>query len=263
MWCTQLGGNAGRKKSPKIPHLHTFAQLCRALSLQQRHVSTPPVVRRVDVMLGIGPHSTWIGTTLCLKETSRLWLAITLPLPHVNGFWYFLGHRQAMSLLNDGPTELRCVQMSVRPSVRPQSFSDFNRIWCVGRPPLDMRPDPWTWSNVKVTELLKFQKLHYCKSISSAILVGSLKLMVGNHSMGPILQLVGAQFSNSLLRRLSRDFKLRGMSWISNGHISVLFEATVTCGMLVVLLVLCMRCDLDPIQGQGHRASEIPKTALF
>jgi len=30
MCCTRLAGNAGRKKSPKIRHLHTIAQLCRA-----------------------------------------------------------------------------------------------------------------------------------------------------------------------------------------------------------------------------------------
>jgi len=32
--------NTGRKKSPKIRCLGTIAQLCRAISLQLRHVST-------------------------------------------------------------------------------------------------------------------------------------------------------------------------------------------------------------------------------
>jgi len=36
----QLAGNAGPKKSPKIRHLHTIAQLCPALSSQLRHLST-------------------------------------------------------------------------------------------------------------------------------------------------------------------------------------------------------------------------------
>jgi len=40
MCCTRLAGNAGPKKSPKIRHLGTIAQLCRAISLQLRHVST-------------------------------------------------------------------------------------------------------------------------------------------------------------------------------------------------------------------------------
>jgi len=40
MWCTRLAENAGRKKSPKIRDLRTIAQLCQAISLQIRHVST-------------------------------------------------------------------------------------------------------------------------------------------------------------------------------------------------------------------------------
>jgi len=40
MCFTQLDGNAGPKKSPKICHLGTIAQLCRAISLQLRHVTT-------------------------------------------------------------------------------------------------------------------------------------------------------------------------------------------------------------------------------
>ena len=40
MCCTWLAGNAGPKKSPKIRHLGTIAQLCRAISSQLRHVST-------------------------------------------------------------------------------------------------------------------------------------------------------------------------------------------------------------------------------
>ena len=40
MCCTQLAGSAGLKRSPKIRHLGTIAQLCLAISLQLRHVST-------------------------------------------------------------------------------------------------------------------------------------------------------------------------------------------------------------------------------
>ena len=47
---------------------------------------------------------------------------------------------------------------------------------------------------VKVTELLKLQKLHFSRSISSAVLAWSSKLMVGSDSMGPGLQLVGPDF---------------------------------------------------------------------
>ena len=37
MCCTRLAGNAGPKKSPKIRHLGTIAQLCRTISSQLRH----------------------------------------------------------------------------------------------------------------------------------------------------------------------------------------------------------------------------------
>jgi len=40
MCCTQLAGNAGPIKSPKIRQLGTIPQLCRAISSQLRHVST-------------------------------------------------------------------------------------------------------------------------------------------------------------------------------------------------------------------------------
>ena len=38
--CTRLAENTGRRKSPKIRHLGTIPQLCRAISSQLRHVST-------------------------------------------------------------------------------------------------------------------------------------------------------------------------------------------------------------------------------
>ena len=40
MCCTQLAWNAGPKKSPKVCHLGTIAQLCQAISSQLRHVLT-------------------------------------------------------------------------------------------------------------------------------------------------------------------------------------------------------------------------------
>ena len=46
---------------------------------------------------------------------------------------------------------------------------------------------------VKITELLKFRKLHFSRSISSAILAWSSRLMVDDDNMGPSLQLIGAQ----------------------------------------------------------------------
>jgi len=53
MCCTRLAGNVGPKKLPKIRHLGTIAQLCRAISLQLRHVST---IRRKLVKQQYLPH---------------------------------------------------------------------------------------------------------------------------------------------------------------------------------------------------------------
>jgi len=51
---TRLAGNTGRKKSPKIRHLGTIAQLCRAISSQLRHFST---IRKK--LLNSSISSTW------------------------------------------------------------------------------------------------------------------------------------------------------------------------------------------------------------
>jgi len=69
-----------------------------------------------------------------------------------------------------------------------------------------------TRCKVKVTGLLNFRKLHFSRSIPSAILAWSSKLMVECDSMGPSLQLVGARFLNFLLRKVSHEYKLCGMS---------------------------------------------------
>jgi len=108
----------------------------------------------------------------------------------------------------------------VCPSIRlfvhtsTKSFSDVDLIRCVGRP----RPDMCTSMTsarskvkVKVTELLKFRKLQFFRSISSAILAWSSNLMVDYDNMGPSLQRFRAQFLNFLLSQLSHDFKLREM----------------------------------------------------
>jgi len=38
--CTRPAKNTGRKQSPKIRHMRSIAQICRAMSSQRRHVST-------------------------------------------------------------------------------------------------------------------------------------------------------------------------------------------------------------------------------
>jgi len=143
---------------------------------------------------------------------------------------------------------VRCVRPYVRTYVlyvRPQSFSDFHLIWCVGRPDhIIMRTSVTSTRSkvrVKVTELPKLQKLHYSRSISSAALAWSSKLMVDGDSMEPGLQLVRARFLNFLLGNLSREFKLRPMSIFHEIQMAVVRDATVTrLGKLVALHVLCM-----------------------
>jgi len=46
MCCTWLDGNAGPKKSPKMRHLGTIAELCRAISLQLRHQPHVSTIRK-------------------------------------------------------------------------------------------------------------------------------------------------------------------------------------------------------------------------
>jgi len=101
-------------------------------------------------------------------------------------------------------------------------ISSYDLIWCVGRPRPDMRINMTsTRSKVKVTEPPKLRKLHLSRSISSAVLAWRSKLMVDGDSMGPVVQPIGARFWNFLLGKLSREFKLRGMSAFHETHVSI------------------------------------------
>ena len=90
-------------------------------------------------------------------------------------------------------------------SVRPRSFSDFDIIWCVRRPRPNMHTSmTLSQSKVKVTVLLKLQKLHFSMSVSSTILDLSSKLVASHDTMGPNVRLVGTQFlKNFFLRKLN------------------------------------------------------------
>ena len=58
--CTRLTQNTGRKKSPKIRHLGTIAQICPAISSQLRHIST---IGKKNLLNGnvssTCPHNIW------------------------------------------------------------------------------------------------------------------------------------------------------------------------------------------------------------
>jgi len=90
--------------------------------------------------------------------------------------------------------------VSVRSYVHKKFFSDIDQIWCVGRPRPNM-PTRVTSTRskvkVKVKELLKFRKLHFSTSISSAILAWGSKLMVGDNTMGSFYSLSELDFGIS------------------------------------------------------------------
>jgi len=72
--------------------------------------------------------------------------------------------------------ELRCVRPYVHTATK--SFSDFHVIWCVGRPWPHMHISVTSTQSkvkVKVTELPKLRKVHFSRSISSAVLCGAQK----------------------------------------------------------------------------------------
>ena len=121
---------------------------------------------------------------------------------------------------------------------------------------------------MKVTELLKFQKLHFSGSISFAILAWSSKLMVDYDNMGPSLQLIRERFLNLLLSKLSRDFKLCGMSILRDFQRAIFPYCWTLESRGQVCWQSYMYCtcwyDLDPIQGQVHVAMTVsPLPELF
>ena len=169
------------------------------------------------------------------------------------------------SLLGDDLINWNCLRLSIPTSVCPQkSLSDFNLIWCVGRPQsVKCISTTSTRSKVKikVTKLLKFWKLHFSRSISSTIFAWSSKLMVDYDTKGPRLQLVRAWFLNSLLSKVSRDFKLR-KQWILQDFQRAIFPYCLRLeshGQVSWKSHMYCACwyDLDTIQGQvqGHGAA--------
>ena len=70
---TRLAENTGRKKSPKIRHLRTIAQLCRAISSQLRHISAVEKnLLNSDISL-ICPYNTVNFGSLTAESCWRVW----------------------------------------------------------------------------------------------------------------------------------------------------------------------------------------------
>jgi len=135
-------------------------------------------------------------------------------------------------------------------------------IQCVGRTGLYVCTSVTSTQSkvkIKVTELPKFRKLHFSRSISAALLAWSSKLMVDCDSIGPSRQLFGARFLKFLLTWVQASWNV-DITGLSKGRISILLEARVTSsGVLVVCVYCACWCDLDPIQsqGQGHTAMTV------
>jgi len=70
---TGLAENTGRKKVAKNRHLGTIAQLCRAISLQLRHIST--IVKNLlsSNMSSTCPHNMVIFGPLTAENHALVW----------------------------------------------------------------------------------------------------------------------------------------------------------------------------------------------
>ena len=73
MCCTRLAANTGRKKVAKNCHLGTIAQLCRAISLQVRHVSTIGKKLSTSNMSSTCPHNMVNFGPLAAEIVSLVW----------------------------------------------------------------------------------------------------------------------------------------------------------------------------------------------
>jgi len=82
MCCTWLDGNAGPKKSPKIRHLGTIAQLCRAISSELRHLSTIGKILSNSNLSPTCPHNMVNFRPLAAEICWRVWGTPA----HFNGF---------------------------------------------------------------------------------------------------------------------------------------------------------------------------------
>jgi len=163
--------------------------------------------------------------------------------------------------------------MSVPPSVRSsvhtstKSSSDFDVIWCVGRPWPDMRTTVTStrlkvkvqgfWSTENCTFSGVFPPLFWrgAQNWWLTVIAWDLVYSVSEPSF---------QFPSKKAITWLQTCKNVDITRISNGQISILLEARVCwSGTLVVLYILCILMRPCPIQGQGHGASEVPIVALF
>ena len=111
MRCTGLARNTGPKKSPKIGHLGTTAQLCQAISSQLRDVSTIGKIVLNSNIAFTCPHNMVNFRPLTAEIHSGVWGTPA----NFNGFRVLaallhgtlVGVRQTLQRLTEGATYIR------------------------------------------------------------------------------------------------------------------------------------------------------------
>ena len=110
--CTRLAENTGRKKVAKNRHLGTIAQLCRAISLQLRHISTigkklvkqQYVLQMPHNMVNVGLLAAEIGWPVWGTPANFNWFRIFAALLH--GI-LVVGVSQTLRRWTEGATYIR------------------------------------------------------------------------------------------------------------------------------------------------------------
>jgi len=140
MWCTRLAGNAGHKKTTKIHHLGTIAQLCWAIFLQWRHIWT--IGKKLVKQQCLSHLSSQYGE---LRPTSG-WDPLAS-----------LGHPCKFQLVS----QLGSVTARHSSSGRQPNFAALNR-----ERHLHSTGQPSCWALAHISSFLLFEAMHlYCNAV--------------------------------------------------------------------------------------------------
>jgi len=138
MCCTRVAENTGRKKVAKNRHLSTIAQLCRAISLQARHLSTIGKNLLSSNMSSRCPHNMVNFGSLTAEIGSGVWGTPA----NLKGF---------------ASWQRYC--MAVKYSERQPNFAALNRgrhLYSAGR------PSRWALAHILVTLLCSMVTCNCC-----------------------------------------------------------------------------------------------------
>ena len=106
MCCTRLAENAGPKKSPKIGHLGTIAQLCRAISSTKARINNWKKLVKQQYLLHMSPQYGELGPLTVQTKLAGLGHPIIFQRVSRLGSvtaWHFISGRQPnFAVLNRG-----------------------------------------------------------------------------------------------------------------------------------------------------------------